>query len=316
MDALRGDPRARITVRGHAGSGKTSLIVHVLAHLPAFRNCSPAHVVVRLHVGGNPTSFASVDALQHAVLDAVLAAAESPDGRFNALSYGIDLAAISEVVADTVSVTPSTVDATVQVAVRPPASTIGLVRTLKGESATLQTSTTPRARLEALKRVAHAISAHGAMLTVIIDDTEHFATRNDSVDDPGVKALYAAVSALAVLDLQLIVGFHPKFDGIDEVRAVVDRSGFTTVDVAALPYRDGALAPILDRRFELHQLAITTGDVFTDAAVTVLETAYHQGARHDYRHVLRVAREACSLARKRGAAKVDGPDVKQALAES
>lgn len=315
MDALRHDTRARITVRGHAGSGKTSLIVHVLGHLPAFRNRSPAHVVVRLHVGGNPASFASADALQHAVLDGILAAAETPDGQFNALSYGIDSSAIAEVVANLRSVTPPTADSSFQVAIRPPRSTIGLVRTLKSEAVSLQTSTTPRARREVLERVVHAISAHDAVLTVIIDDTEHFASGNHGLDDPGVKALYSAVSALADLDLQLVVGFHPKFDGIDEVRAVVARSGFSTVDVAALPYRDGALAPIFDRRFELHGLPITTGEVFTSAAVTVLETAYHDGARHDYRHVLRVAQSACDRARLRGAEKVDGPDVKQVLGE-
>jgi ABC-2 type transport system ATP-binding protein len=89
---------------------------------------------------------------------------------------------------------------------------------------------------------------------------------------------------------------------------------FTTIDVAALPFRDGALEPIFDRRFALHGLAISTRDAFTEPAVTALETVYHDGSRHDYRQVLRVAQRSCALARRRGAEKVDGPDVKRVLA--
>lgn len=313
MRALQNDPRARITVRGSAGSGKTSLIVHVLGHLPAFRRKSPAHVIVRLQVGGNPASFGSADALQHAVLEAILAAAQRPDEDLDVLSHGIDLSELATVVADSVTTTAATDDRTLQLSARPPLATFAIARTLRGERAALQASATPRARSEALRRALQVVAAHEAMVTVIIDDTEHFATGNAIGDDSGIRALYAAVSTLAELDLQLVVGFHPKFDEVADVRATVQRSSFDTIDVTSLPHHDNSLAPILDRRFGLNDLDIATADAFEPAAVVALEAIYHDGARHDYRRVLRAAQHACTIADTRGATRVQGVDVKQSL---
>ncbi len=294
MEILRAPPPSRAVVRGTPGSGKTSLIVRVLADLHAAAP-GAGHEALILSVG-DPQVFSS----QQAHLQHVLQTIRVQGGRFASIDAGeFDHAAASQRSLAGAQVTHRSTGS---------AAIVSYQVEVKEAVDVFTLDTTGLADLrKRLRDILDRIRGAGYRPVIVIDDTDRYAKRGPEggLDVDSIATLFQnGVPALCEVDVDVVVAVHPRYEDVAAYSDAISRYGFEVVDVPELPVTAAddprPLARILKRRLDHHGIDVEVDEVVDAGAISVLEGLYVEHAAN-LRWVLNLADAAARVAHGAGA---------------
>jgi len=301
------EPPARVHVVGPSGAGKTSLILRVVADL-AKRELAIHHEVLILRVGDRPENLTSPEAVMKTVLDAIAVEGH----RFS----NLDETTIRAAAANERTQTGTQVEHRGGLT----APVVSYSASIKEAYESMSFGQNPAQVRYDLEDILHKVSHSGYRPVLVLDDTEKFVSPGSEgkIDEESVENLYHhGVRVLGELPVDLVVAMHPRFEGVDRVREVIDRIGMPRIDVPELPPAadEPALGIILHRRMQRDGVDAELSAVIDHEAVEDLQVLYHDRDR-DLRSVLRLAHQAVEHALERGAEKVSARDVREVVARA
>jgi hypothetical protein len=306
MDALTDcDPPQRVHVVGPSGAGKTSLIMRVLGDM-ARRDGALRHEVLILRIGDRPQNLASPDGVMKMVLDTVAIEGH----RF----ANVDPRVLQDAGADQRVRNPTQIE-----------HRAGLTSPFVNYSASIKEAFTALGFAQNAARLRHdledvleTVRAAGYRPVLVLDDTEKFVSPgpDGEVDAALVENLYHhGVRVLGEFHVDLVVAMHPRFEAVKRVAEVIERLAMPRIDVPELPAEEErpALRKILERRMRRDGIDGSLDEVITSAAVEELQLLYHERDQ-DLRSVLKLAQSAAGNALHRGAAAIEGLDIRTVVA--
>jgi Cdc6-like AAA superfamily ATPase len=293
----------RIHICGHAGQGKTSLILRVLADLSRRELPRPPHALV-LNTGDAPNELASPMSFMRLVLGLI---------EVNGCKFAnVDPALLRDALSETETRTPTTVTHSVSINAHVLSYQAGLQEAFK----TMAFGADPSKVRSDFQDVVREV-ARDYRPIVVIDDTDHFATANGELDEDAISNLYHhGIRTLCELDdppLDVLVAIQPVFRDVANVVDVEERFGFVTAEAPRLPVaHDVGLSRVLSRRLEAAEVNVGLDELVTSEAVAQLQGAYFIH-KHDLRWVLDRTQRALELARDECASHVAPRHVQQVL---
>ncbi|HEX8121274.1 MAG TPA: hypothetical protein VF549_08420 [Solirubrobacteraceae bacterium] len=303
-EALTADTPQRVHVIGESGAGKTGMILKVVGDL-SVRELERPYETLIVNVGANPEQLHSGMEFLRAIVQQIARQGH----RFASVDPG-DLAAAA---ADQRTRTGTAVEHRAGVG-----AVVNYQVTIKEVVEAGTTSDNAAQARQDFEDVLKEVSK-GYRPLIVIDDTEHFVSGVDGkLDVETVTNLYDhAIRALAGFAVDVIVAMHPHYQQVAAVTDVIERFGFLSIPVAALPAPasdTSALEAILQRRIDRHAIGARVGDVVSAQALAQLSALYFTSA-HNLRTVLNVADEAAVVAAAAGATTI-GPQHVQPILDS
>lgn len=294
---------ARVQLVGPSGAGKTSLILRVATDL-ATTAAEQQHQVLILRIG-DPAALASADAFRKHVIDTIAVQRH----QFSSVDQKLIVAAA----ADEVTVTGAQTDKRVTVGFAPVRYMTGLK---DAYTAHKYGKSGPQLRQD-LQDIVGLIRQEGYRPVVVIDDTEKWAPADGQLDEDAIAGLYHhGIRALHdLVDIDIVVATHPRFDEVPRAREVAALIGMDTIAVDELETdaNDPPLAKILKRRLTQARIAADLHTLIDPGAVIQLQTLYHLNGIHNLRKTLQITHQAASDALARGDDRITASGVLKTL---